>query len=50
MKERLATGTHQEQGAQIAALITVLKRASGELAVAGAPPAWASSVPRKPAG
>jgi hypothetical protein len=50
MKERLASGPHEDQSNQISALITVLRRASTELSVAGAPPAWASSEPKRPAG
>jgi hypothetical protein len=49
MKERLSTGTHEEQGNQIGALIVVLRKASVELGTAGAPPAWASSEPKRPA-
>src|SRR6476659_4786206 len=48
MKERLSTGPHEEQGNQIGALIVVLRRASAELGTAGAPPAWASSEPKRP--
>lgn len=50
MKERLSNGPHQEQGNQIGALIVVLRKASNELGGSGAPPVWASSEPRKPAG
>jgi soluble cytochrome b562 len=49
MKERLTTAPHQEQVSQINALITSLRKASTELGASGAPPAWASSVPRRPA-
>jgi soluble cytochrome b562 len=49
MKERLTTAPHQEQVAQINSLITALRKASTELGASGAPPAWASSVPRRPA-
>jgi len=48
MKERLSNGPHEEQGNQIGALIVVLRRASAELGTAGAPPAWASSEPKRP--
>ena len=48
MKERLSTVPHQEQVSQINALIAALRKASTELGAAGAPPAWASSVPRRP--
>ena len=48
MKERLGAGPHQEQANQLTNLITVLRRASTELGVAGAPPPWASAQPRKP--
>jgi hypothetical protein len=48
MKERLVAGPHQDQANQISNLITVLRKASSELGVSGAPPAWASSEPRKP--
>jgi hypothetical protein len=49
MKERLTTAPHQEQVAQINALVAALRKASTELGASGAPPAWASSVPRRPA-
>jgi hypothetical protein len=49
MKERLSNGPHEEQGNQIGALIVVLRKASTELGTAGAPPAWASSEPKRPA-
>jgi hypothetical protein len=49
MKERLSTAPHQEQVSQINALIASLRKASAELGASGAPPAWASSVPRRPA-
>jgi len=48
MKERLAA-PHQEHAMQIGALITSLRKASSELGASGAPPAWASSEPRRPA-
>ena len=48
MKERLSTTPHQEQVPQINALIASLRKASTELGASGAPPAWASSVPRRP--
>jgi hypothetical protein len=48
MKERLSTGQNEEQGSQISALIVVLRKASVELGTAGAPPAWASSEPKRP--
>ena len=48
MKERLAA-SHPEHAMQIGALITSLRKASSELGASGAPPAWASSVPRRPA-
>ena len=48
MKERLTTTPHQDQVPQINALITSLRKASTELGASGAPPAWASSVPRRP--
>lgn len=47
MKERLAGAPQQEQAMQIDALITSLRKASSELGASGAPPAWASSVPRR---
>ncbi|HEV7608431.1 MAG TPA: hypothetical protein VGO61_13895 [Steroidobacteraceae bacterium] len=47
MKERLSNG-HEDQGNQIGALIVVLRKASVELGTAGAPPAWASSEPKRP--
>ena len=49
MKERLVNAPHQDQGVQINSLITSLRKASTELGASGAPPAWASSVPRRPA-
>jgi hypothetical protein len=49
MKERLSTAPHQEQVSQINALIASLRKTSAELGASGAPPAWASSVPRRPA-
>ena len=49
MKERLSTAPHQEQVSQINSLIASLRKASTELGASGAPPAWASSVPRRPA-
>jgi dsDNA-specific endonuclease/ATPase MutS2 len=49
MKERLSTAPHQEQVSQINSLIAALRKASTELGASGAPPAWASSVPRRPA-
>jgi len=49
MKERLSNGPHEDQGNQIGALIVVLRKASAELGTAGAPPAWASSEPKRPA-
>jgi hypothetical protein len=49
MKERLSNSPHEEQGNQIGALIVVLRKASAELGTAGAPPAWASSEPKRPA-
>ncbi|MEO8018662.1 MAG: hypothetical protein ABI769_12675 [Pseudomonadota bacterium] len=48
MKERLSGAPHEDQGSQIAALIVVLRKASVELGTAGAPPAWASSEPKRP--
>src|SRR6188472_979099 len=48
MKERLSNSPHEEQGNQIGALIVVLRKASAELGTAGAPPAWASSEPKRP--
>jgi len=45
MKERLAAGN---QGREIGALIELLRKASAELGSSGAPPAWASSEPRRP--
>ena len=50
MKERLANGPHHDQGDQIGALIMLLRKASTELGSSGAPPAWASSEPKRPAG
>jgi hypothetical protein len=47
MKDRLAS-PHQEHALQISALIASLRKASSELGASGAPPAWASSVPRRP--
>jgi hypothetical protein len=49
MKERLSSSPHEVQGTQIAALIVLLRRASVELGSSGAPPAWASSEPKRPA-
>jgi len=49
MKERLSTGTNQDQGNQLGALIVLLRKASTELGGTGAPPAWASSEPKRPA-
>ena len=49
MKERLSTAPHQEQVPQINALVASLRKASTELGASGAPPSWASSVPRRPA-
>jgi hypothetical protein len=49
MRERLA-GPHHDQGDQIGALIMLLRKASTELGSSGAPPAWASSEPKRPAG
>jgi hypothetical protein len=48
MKERLSVAPHQEYAMQIDALIASLRKASSELGASGAPPAWASSVPRRP--
>jgi len=50
MRERLSNGPHQDQGNQIGALIMLLRKASTELGSSGAPPAWASSEPKRPAG
>jgi hypothetical protein len=50
MRERLANGPHQDQGDQIGALIMLLRKASTELGSSGAPPAWASSEPKRPTG
>jgi hypothetical protein len=47
MKERLAASP-QEHSMQISALIASLRKASSELGASGAPPSWASSVPRRP--
>ena len=47
MKERLST-PQQEHATQVGALIAALRKASTELGASGAPPAWASSVPRRP--
>jgi hypothetical protein len=49
MKERLSSAPHQEQVPQINALVASLRKASTELGASGAPPAWASSIPRRPA-
>jgi hypothetical protein len=48
MKERLSGSPHEVQGNQIGALIVMLKKASAELGSSGAPPAWASSEPKRP--
>ena len=48
MKERLAIAPHQEYAMQIDALIASLRKASSDLGASGAPPAWASSLPRRP--
>jgi hypothetical protein len=48
MKERLSSSPHEAQGNQIGALIVVLRKASAELGSSGAPPAWASSEPKRP--
>ena len=50
MRERLANGPHQDHGDQIGALIMLLRKASTELGSSGAPPAWASSEPKRPTG
>ena len=50
MKDRLAATTQFDQGPQFDSLIQLLRRASIELGSSGAPPAWASSEPRRPAG
>jgi len=47
MKDRLSGGP-EEQGYQIGALIQLLRKASIELGSSGAPPAWASSEPKRP--
>jgi hypothetical protein len=48
MKERLSGSPHEAQGNQIGALVVMLKKASAELGSSGAPPAWASSEPKRP--
>jgi hypothetical protein len=50
MKERLSSTPHEAQGNQIGALIVMLRKASAELGSSGAPPAWASSEPKRPVG
>ena len=49
MKDRLAAGPQSDQAREIGALIQLLRKASLELGSSGAPPAWASSEPRRPA-
>jgi len=50
MKDRLAASSQPGQNPELDALIQLLRKASVELGSSGAPPAWASSEPRRPVG